>query len=61
VAAQLTADATLEVHRHRGGLGELRVEVDGTDVVDTNRLWYPTPSSVIERVRAYLRDSAPAL
>jgi len=43
-----------------GGLGELRVPVDGTDVVDTSRLWYPTPSAVVERVQAYLRDSAPA-
>ena len=61
MAAQLATDATLEVRRHKGGLGELRVAVDGTDVVDTNRLWYPTPSSVAERVRAYLRGAAPAI
>ena len=57
MAAQLAADTTLEVRRQRGGLGELRVVVDGTDVVDSNRLWYPTPSSVVERVRAYLHGS----
>ena len=47
VAAELASDSTLEVHRQTGGLGELRVQVDGTDVVDTNRLWYPTPASVV--------------
>lgn len=54
MAAQLTTDPTLEVHRKKGGLGELRVVVDGKDVVDTNRLLYPTPSSVVKKVRAYL-------
>jgi hypothetical protein len=52
VAAQLAEDPDLEVRRERGGLGELRVTVDGRDVVDTNRLWYPTPSSVVTKVRA---------
>ena len=56
MAAQLTTDATLDVHRLRGGLGELRVAVDGTDTVDANRLWYPTPTSVTARVRAYLEE-----
>jgi len=56
VAAQLEGDATLDVRKVKGGLGELRVTVDGTDVVDTNRLWYPTPTSVVERVRAHLVD-----
>ena len=57
MAAALARDPALEVRRLRGGLGELRVVVDGADVVDTNRLWYPTPGSVVERVRAYLRAS----
>jgi hypothetical protein len=57
VAAQLAEDKTLDVRRERGALGELRVVVDGTDVVDTNPLWYPAPSSVTERVRAYLEKS----
>ena len=61
VAAQLSADASLSVQRQKGGLGELRVTVDGMDVVDTNRMWYPTPTSVVDRVRAYLRESPPAL
>ena len=59
VAAELSADPTLDVHRQTGGLGELRVQVDGANVVDTNRLWYPWPASVIERVHAYLGGSRP--
>ena len=58
MAAQLGTDPTLDVHRHRGGLGELRVAIDGKDVVQTNRLLYPTPTSVVDRVRAYLRETA---
>lgn len=58
VAARLAEDGTLAVTREKGGLGELRVDVDGTTVVDTNRLLYPTPSSVVEKVRAHL-TSAP--
>lgn len=59
VAAQLSADAGLIVRQQKGGLGELRVEVDGVGVVDTNRLWYSTPTSVVDRVRAYLRAEPP--
>jgi hypothetical protein len=54
VAAQLSEDRTLDVTRAKGGLGELRVTVDGVDAVTTSRLLYPTPSAVVERVRAYL-------
>jgi hypothetical protein len=59
VAAQLAADKSLEVRRQKGHLGELRVVVDGTNVVDNNPLWYPTPGSVVARVRQYLEQSAP--
>ncbi len=54
MAAQLSADASLAVNRHEGHLGELRVAVDGADVVDNNPLWYPTPASVVARVREYI-------
>jgi hypothetical protein len=57
VAAQLAKEPGVEVSRTKGRLGELRVVVDGTDVVETNALWYPTPSSVVERIRSYLRES----
>ena len=54
VAAQLAGDPALEVHRVKGGLGELRVAVDGVDAVNTSRLVYPAPSSIVRKVRAYL-------
>ena len=54
MAAQLANDPSLDVRRHKGHVGEVRVAVDGTDVVDNNPLLYPTPTSVAARVRAYL-------
>jgi hypothetical protein len=57
VAAQLTEDKSLIVRRIKGRLGELRVAVDDVDVVKTNPLWYPTPTSVIEQVREHLAGS----
>ena len=61
MAAQLRADPALDVHVHRGGFGELRVNVDGHDVVDTSRLWYSSPGSVMARVREYLAERQPAV
>ena len=58
VAAVLSKDTTLRVRREKGGMGELRVAVDGNDVVDSNRLWYPKPSSVVNKVRSYLGNPA---
>lgn len=58
MAAQLSEDSTLHVERMKGGLGELRVVVDGVDVVDTNRMWYATPTSVLDTVRVHLASSA---
>jgi hypothetical protein len=59
VAAHFSDDPALDVHRQRGSLGELRVVVDGTEVVDTPALVYPTPTSVVKKVRAYLASSSP--
>jgi hypothetical protein len=58
VAALLSNDPALRgedvrVERVRGHVGELRVTVDGREVVDTH--WYPSPSSIVERVREALR------
>ena len=44
----------VEVEVVKGGLLELSVEVDGKKVVDTNRLWYPLPSSLAKRTREFL-------
>ena len=57
VAAQLSEDPSLTVTRKRGDLGELRVAVDGADVVTTNPFGYPTPASVVARVREHLAAS----
>ena len=44
----------VEVEVVKGGLLELSVAVDGKKVVDTNRLWYPLPSSLSKRTREFL-------
>jgi len=36
----------------RGGLGELRVEVDGRTVYDGNRFSYTMPGRIVRAVRA---------
>lgn len=55
VAARLAKNPRLDVKKQKGSLGELRVTVDGKDVVDT--LWYPTPTSIIAKVNAYIGAS----
>jgi hypothetical protein len=57
VAAQLKEDPTLEVENVRGRLNELRVEVDGRNIVDS--AWYPAPNSIVERVRGALAAGPP--
>lgn len=48
------------VEKIRGGLGELRVTVDGRDAYKGNRLLYPRPKTVLAAVRAYLGGKAGA-
>ncbi len=55
VAAKLNQEDDVQIKIERGGLGEFSVTVDGDKVVDTNRLWYPSPGKVVEKVRAALR------
>ena len=50
VAAQLSKENDIEVATAKGGLGEFSVSIDGQKVIDTNRLWYPTPGKVVARV-----------
>ncbi|MFZ0060460.1 MAG: hypothetical protein WAL47_00320 [Pyrinomonadaceae bacterium] len=38
----------------KGGLGELSVDVNGKRVFTSSRLWYPTPTSILKKVRAVL-------
>ena len=54
VAAQLRKESAIGVETVKGGFGEFRVYIDGDKVIDTNRLWYPRPSKIIERIRALL-------
>ena len=44
----------VEVEVVKGGLLELTVEVDGEKIVETNRLWYPLPSSLAKRTHDFL-------
>jgi len=54
VAEQLKEENDVEVEVVKGGLLELSVEIDGEKVIETNRLWYPSPSSLAKRTRALL-------
>jgi hypothetical protein len=54
VAAQLSKENGVEVETARGGLGEFSVSIDGQKVIDTNRLWYPTPGKVVAKTRKLL-------
>lgn len=54
MAEQLRKENDVEVEVVKGGLLELSVAVDGKKVLDTNRLWYPLPSSLAKRTREFL-------
>ena len=54
VAAQLNKEKNVEVETIRGGLGEFSVFIDEQKVIDTNRLWYPSPSKIVKKTNALL-------
>ena len=54
VAAQLNRESNVEVEAVKGGLGEFSVYMDGRKVIDTNRLWYPTTSRIVKKIRVLL-------
>jgi hypothetical protein len=54
VAEELRKEGDVEVEVVKGGLLELSVDVDGEKVVETSRLWYPLPSSVVRKAREFL-------
>ena len=58
MAAELRRDPGVSVETVRGKLGELRVSIDDQDVVKTNRLLYPLPGPVVDKVRERLRAPA---
>jgi len=56
VAKQLRTESDLSVETVKGGLGEFSIYIDEQKVIDTNRLWYPSPSKIAERVRVLLAE-----
>lgn len=56
VAAQLSKENNVETVTVKGGFGEFSVYIDGRKVIDTNRLWYPTPSKIAKKVQAMLTE-----
>jgi hypothetical protein len=54
VAEELKAEDDVEVEVVKGGLLELSVGIDGEKVIETNRLWYPLPSSLVRKTRKLL-------
>ena len=44
----------LEVEVVKGGLLELSLEIDGEKIIETNRLWYPLPSTLVKKTREFL-------
>jgi hypothetical protein len=54
VAEELKKAQDVEVEVVKGGLLELSVGIDGQKLIETNRLWYPLPSSLVRRTRELL-------
>jgi len=54
VAEQLKETNDVEVELLKGGFLELSVGVDGEKLIDTSRLWYPRPSSLVRKTRELL-------
>lgn len=48
----------VEVEMSKGGFLELSVGIDGEKLIDTNRLWYPLPSSLLRKTREVLNRKA---
>ena len=58
MAEQLKEANDVEVEVLKGGLLELSVRVDDEKLIDTNRLWYPLPSTLLRKTRALLDRKA---
>jgi hypothetical protein len=56
VAARLRRETDAQVEVVRGGLGEFSAYIDDRKVIDTNRLWYPTPSKVVKKIQELLAE-----
>jgi hypothetical protein len=58
VAEQLKKEPDVEVEMVKGGLLELSVHIDDRKVIETNRLWYPRPATILTRTRDLLTKQA---
>jgi hypothetical protein len=56
VAARLRKETDAKVEVVRGGLGEFSVYIDDRRAIETNRLWYPTPSKIVKKIKALLAE-----
>ena len=56
VAAQLRKENNAQVEVVKGGLGEFSVYFDDRKVIDTNRLWYPTPGKIVKKIQTLLEE-----
>lgn len=54
MAKHLRTESELSVETVKGGLGEFSIFIDDQRVIDTNRLWYPSPVKIVEGVRVLL-------
>lgn len=57
VAAKLRERDDVQVDVVNGGLGELRVVLDGQNVYKSSRFWYPRPGKIIRAVTSRLKSS----
>lgn len=51
MAAELRQQGEAEIDMKPGGLGELRVSVDGRDAYVGSRFWYATPGKILRIVK----------
>ena len=54
MAEELRKEEGLEVAVVKGGLLELSVDVDGEKAIETSRLWYPLPSTMVRETLEFL-------
>lgn len=58
VTGQLSEQKDVVVDTLKGRLGEFRVSINGKDVIETSRLWYPNPNKVVTRIKELLQLQA---
>lgn len=58
MAEELKRANDVEVEVVKGGLLELSVALDGEKLIETNRLWYPLPSTLVRKTRELLEKGS---